>query len=68
MKRLPALKISIITAVLLMLSSSVFAEDRRTDKAILVIMTFNAEFLWDESQIPNILQEIGRLREITFVP
>ncbi len=32
---------------LLVLSSLVCADDRRTDKSVLVVMTLNAEFLWD---------------------
>lgn len=40
-------KCSIVLALILLLTSSVRSDDRRTDKTMLVIMTLNGEFLWD---------------------
>ena len=37
----------LILAVLLAIAGGASAEDRRTDKTTLVIMTLNGEFLWD---------------------
>jgi hypothetical protein len=33
--------------VFLVVASSAWSEDRRSDKSVLTIMTLNAEFLWD---------------------
>lgn len=40
-------QLSLIVLCLLQLDTFIRAEDRRTDKSHLVIMAFNAEFLWD---------------------
>jgi hypothetical protein len=40
-------KCLVILAVILLLAGSIRGDDRRTDKTVLVIMTLNAEFLWD---------------------
>ena len=49
-------KILIATAVILLLGSA-RAEDRRNDKSMLVVMTLNAEFLWD-----GVAPEEGQVR------
>jgi hypothetical protein len=36
-----------ISLAALLLAQSLWAADRRTDQSVLVVMTFNAEFLWD---------------------
>lgn len=37
----------VLSLLLLLSTGTAQAEDRRTDKTKLVIMTFNGEFLWD---------------------
>ena len=40
-------KYSLIVVLLFSLFILAFSEDRRTNKSTLIIMTLNAEFLWD---------------------
>lgn len=49
-------KVCLIMSILLLLLSNAWGDDRRTDKSSLVIMTLNAEFLWD-----GVVPEEGRV-------